>query len=209
MKALILVDLQNDFMPTGSLPVAGGLLAVDAANRTMPFFKEIIATKDWHPKNHIGFASKHPNRQPFSLVTLGDIEQMLWPDHCIQNTFGAELVASLNKERITFLVEKGQDKDIDSYSGFFDNARQRKTELHDYLRGKNVTDVYVMGVATDYCVKFTALDAVSLGFSTHVIFDGCHGIAEDKERLLDIKTELLDNGIKLPSMNSIASLMAP
>lgn len=205
MKALILVDLQNDFMPTGSLPVSGGFLAVDAANHAMPFFKEIIATKDWHPSNHAAFASQHPSMKPFSVMKLGAIDQVLWPDHCIQNTVGAELVSSLDKERITFCIEKGQHQEIDSYSGFFDNARQRQTELNDYLIGKNISDIYIMGVATDYCVKYTALDAQSLGFKTHVIFDGCQGIATDEKSLSDIKTELVNSGIKLVSANSLVS----
>jgi nicotinamidase/pyrazinamidase len=174
--ALILVDIQNDFMPDGSLPTRDGYQVVPVANALQPYFDLIVATKDWHPPDHVSFASQHEGKQPFQVIKVGELDQTLWPDHCVQQSEGAELVRGLDTSRVQKVFEKGTDPQIDSYSGFFDNAHQRSTGLGDWLREQGVTDVYLVGVATDVCVKFTALDARQLGFETHVVEDGVRGV---------------------------------
>lgn len=176
MKALVLVDLQNDFMPGGALAVTEGDRVVPIANRLMPRFDLVVATQDWHPAGHCSFASQYPGKSPGDLVNRGGVQQVLWPDHCIQGSTGAELHHELNQDRIDHVIHKGTDVRIDSYSGFYDNQRSRSTGLTEYLREHDVTEVYIMGLATDYCVKYTALDAVKDGFRTRLIEDGCRGV---------------------------------
>ncbi len=176
MKALILVDLQNDFLPGGALAVPNGDAVIPLANQLQGAFKLVVATQDWHPANHSSFAANHPGRKPGEVVQLKKRSQLLWPTHCVQNTHGAELAPGLMRNRINKVFKKGTDTDIDSYSGFFDNGHQRATGLGEFLREKKVKDVYVLGLATDYCVNFTALDAVELGFRTHLIDDACRGV---------------------------------
>ena len=176
MKALILVDIQNDFLPGGALAVPDGDAVIAVANEFQAKFPLVAATQDWHPADHGSFAVNHPGRNAFEHVDLNGLPQTLWPVHCVQNTSGAALALGLKKERITKVFQKGTDADIDSYSGFFDNGHRRATGLGDWLKSQGATDVYVCGLATDYCVKFTALDAVSLGFKTHLIEDACRGV---------------------------------
>lgn len=176
MKALILVDLQNDFLPGGALAVPNGDAVIPLANQLQGAFKLVVATQDWHPANHSSFAANHPGRKPGEVVQLKKRSQLLWPTHCVQNTHGAELAPGLMRNRINKVFKKGIDTDIDSYSGFFDNGHQRATGLGEFLREKKVKDVYVLGLATDYCVNFTALDAVELGFHTHLVEDACRGV---------------------------------
>lgn len=178
MTALIVVDIQNDFLPGGALAVADGDMVIPVANRLIESgrFNFVVATQDWHPPDHGSFAASHPGKKFYERIDLFGLEQTLWPVHCVQNTRGAELAPSLSRARIDHVVQKGTDKDIDSYSGFFDNGRRKATGLADYLRSKNATDLFVCGLATDYCVKFTALDAVQLGFRTTLIEDACRGV---------------------------------
>jgi len=178
IRALILVDIQNDFCPGGALAVPGGDEVVGVANRLMAagVFDVVVATRDWHPAGHGSFASRHAGKAVGDTVDLAGLPQFLWPDHCVQSTRGAEFAVGLNRARIDAVIHKGVDPDVDSYSGFFDNARRHATGLADTLRQRNVTDVYIMGLATDYCVKATALDAASLGFRTHLLLDGCRGV---------------------------------
>ncbi len=175
MKTLILVDVQNDFSPTGALPVPEGDQIVPVINRLLPYFDHVIATQDWHPSGHASFASVH-SKTPGETVDLNGFEQILWPDHCVQGTVGAEFIAELDTDAINYIVRKGTDTSIDSYSGFFDNHRLQATGLEEYLRNHGIEDVYIAGLATDYCVKFTALDAAELGFNTRVIQDACRGV---------------------------------
>ncbi|MBI4846024.1 MAG: bifunctional nicotinamidase/pyrazinamidase [Candidatus Omnitrophica bacterium] len=135
-----------------------------------------MVKKDWHPKNHGSFASNHPGKKAGDIINLNGVDQILWPDHCVQGTKGAELVKDLCAKRIVKIFQKGIDKDTDSYSGFFDNCRKKATGLENYLKERGVGNVYVVGLATDYCVKFTALDAVNLGFKTTLIREGCRGV---------------------------------
>lgn len=187
MEALLLVDLQNDFLPGGALGVPEGDQVIPVANRVQEYFDIVIATADWHPPGHGSFASSHPGCKAGDVIELSGMPQVLWPDHCVQHTEGAEFSPHLNTGKIAKVIYKGMDPEIDSYSGFFDNGRQKATGLETYLRDQKVDTVYVMGLATDYCVKYTALDAVSLGYRTWLIEDGCRGVgvAEgDVERAL-------------------------
>ena len=176
MKALILVDIQNDFLPGGALAVPDGDAVIPLANQLQAAFPLVVATQDWHPTNHGSFAENHPGRKVFERIDLNGLPQTLWPVHCVQGTRGAELAAALNRERIANVFPKGTDAGIDSYSGFFDNGHRRATGLGEWLRAKGVAEVYVCGLATDYCVKFTALDALTLGFQTYLIEDACRGV---------------------------------
>lgn len=176
-KALILVDLQNDFCPGGSLAVPGGDEVIPLANVLQGYFDVIVATQDWHPADHASFASQHhPNYGVGDMIIMNDMQQMLWPDHCVQNTNGAEFHPALHLEKVDKVIHKGVDKSIDSYSAFFDNAHLRQTGLTDYLTMQDVKEVYLMGLATDYCVKYSALDAAHLGYKVYVIQDGCRGV---------------------------------
>jgi len=175
-SALVIVDVQNDFCPGGALAVPDGDAVVAVINGLMDRADSVVATQDWHPANHGSFASHHPGKHAYETIQLGGLPQVLWPDHCVQGTAGAELRADLAVERIARVFRKGMDPLVDSYSGFFDNARRRSTGLGDWLREKRVEAVLVVGLATDYCVQYTALDAFSLGFSTTVFQPACRGI---------------------------------
>jgi nicotinamidase/pyrazinamidase len=176
MKALLLVDLQNDFLPGGALAVPHGDAVIPLANQLLTGFKLVVATQDWHPSNHKSFAANHPDRKPGDVIKLRNVSQILWPVNCVQNTRGAQLAPGLLLQRVNKVFRKGTDPEINSYSGFFDNGHQRATGLGDYLKEKRVRAVYVMGLATDYCVKFTALDALALGFKAFLIEDACRGV---------------------------------
>jgi nicotinamidase/pyrazinamidase len=177
-SALVLVDIQNDFCPGGSLAVSEGDRVVPVVNELQKHFDLIIATKDWHPAGHSSFAS-------------------LWPPHCVQETAGAEFVAGLDTSRVARVFLKGTDTEIDSYSGFFDNEHRRATGLGDYLKERGVTDVVVVGLATDYCVKYTALDAVMLGFKTTVVVDACRGVEVQEGDSARALEEMAAAGVRL------------
>lgn len=176
MKALLIVDMQNDFMEGGALPIVGARALIPCVNRLQANFDLIVASRDWHPANHCSFASNHPGKRPGESIKFAGCEQILWPAHCVQDTVGAEFVAELEKERWAKVFSKGTDPHIDSYSAFFDNAKRRSTGLTEYLKAQRVTEVYFVGVATEYCVKFSVLDALELGFQAAVIRDAVGGI---------------------------------
>jgi nicotinamidase/pyrazinamidase len=176
MRALILVDIQNDFVPGGALAVPGGDEVVEIANDLQLRFDLVVATQDWHPDDHGSFAANHPGKKPGDVIELNGLRQVLWPVHCVQETRGALFVGTLHTGRIDHVFQKGTDPAIDSYSGFFDNGHRRSTGLADYLKSQGVTDLYVAGLATDYCIKFTALDARKLRFNTFLIEDACRGV---------------------------------
>ncbi|MBI1354263.1 MAG: bifunctional nicotinamidase/pyrazinamidase [Acidobacteria bacterium] len=176
MRALLLVDLQYDFMPGGALAVPEGDAVVPLANRLMDKFDLVTASQDWHPADHGSFASRHPGAKPGDRIELDGLPQTLWPDHCVQGTRGAELHDDLRIGEIDRIFRKGQDRLVDSYSAFYDNARRRSTGLGEALREQEVDELYVMGLATDYCVLYSVLDAAELGFKTVVVADGCRGI---------------------------------
>lgn len=179
MKALILVDIQNDFLN-------GGALAVPNANEILPVVNQIIldydlvvATQDWHPFNHQSFASQHLANTIFDEIDLHGLKQTLWPDHCIQDSFGAEFHSDLNTNTISTIFRKGMNEQIDSYSGFYDNGKLLDTGLAGYLKAKNVSEVYLCGLAGDFCVKYTAIDALQAGFKTYLIDKAIRSINQD------------------------------
>jgi nicotinamidase/pyrazinamidase len=176
MKALILVDIQNDFLPGGALAVPDGDAVIPVVNKLQPAFPLVVATQDWHPANHGSFATSHPGKKMFEQIELNGLPQTLWPVHCVQGTRGAELAEALNRNRIIKIFPKGTDAGIDSYSGLFDNGHRKSTGLGEWLKAQNVTEIFVCGLATDYCVKFTALDAAQNGFKTHLIQDASRGV---------------------------------
>jgi len=176
MNTLIIVDVQNDFLPGGALAVPRGDEIVSLANDLQKRFELVVATQDWHPPDHGSFAANHAGKKPGDRIMLDGIEQILWPVHCVQNTTGAEFAPGLETERFARIFQKGIDPKIDSYSTFFDNAHRRATGLADYLRQRGVTDIYICGLALDYCVKYSVLDARQLGFNADVIVDACRGI---------------------------------
>ena len=176
MKALLIVDMQNDFMPGGALGVPGADQLVPLINVLMKQFDYVIATQDWHPKDHMSFTINQGGAKEGEVIETAGIQQVLWPVHCVQNSSGAEVVTGLDVSKIDHVIRKGTDRWIDSYSTFFDNAHRKKTSLADYLFSKGVDTIYLVGVATDYCVYYSALDALDLGFKVFVIQDGCCGI---------------------------------
>lgn len=175
-NALILVDLQNDFCLGGSLAVPGGDEVISFANQLQEHFDLVVATQDWHPNDHMSFAVNHPAHQVGEVVVIDDFPQVLWPVHCVQESEGAKLHPRLKTTAIARIFHKGTEQKIDSYSAFFDNAHRRATGLGDYLKSKGIETVYIMGLATDYCVKYSALDAIQLGFEVYVIADACRGV---------------------------------
>jgi nicotinamidase/pyrazinamidase len=203
-KALVLVDLQNDFIPGGSLAVRDGDAVIPIANAVQKKkWDLIVATQDWHPQNHGSFASNHPGKHPGDVIDLGGLQQVLWPDHCVQGSRGARFHAVLDRTRVHKVFKKGTDPAIDSYSTFFDNAHRKSTGLGEYLKEQKVTDVYLLGLATDYCVKYSALDAVHLGFKTHVIIDGCRGVelkAGDTKKAVE---ELKKAGVEIVTSDDL------
>jgi len=171
MTALIIVDVQQDFLPGGRLAVPKGDAIIAVVNRIQSRYEIIALTQDWHPPDHLSFASNHPGRKPLETIELDGVEQVLWPDHCTWDSPGAALARELNYSRAAAIFRKGMDRRVDSYSAFFDNGRKRSTGLDAWLRGLGVDAVHVAGLAAEYCVAFTARDAVELGFKTMILSD--------------------------------------
>ncbi|HQU45360.1 MAG TPA: bifunctional nicotinamidase/pyrazinamidase [Pirellulales bacterium] len=201
-NALLLVDLQNDFLPGGALPVPEGEAVLPVANRLQADFGLVIATQDWHPPNHVSFAAGHPGKRVGDLLEVDGIEQRLWPVHCVQNTRGAALADALDTRRIAHIVQKGSDPSVDSYSGFFD-LRGRATDLADYLRRHGVQGIYLLGLATDYCVKATALDARRLGLRVTLVADGCRGVDAVAGDVAGALGEMADAGVFVGESTSL------
>lgn len=179
MECLIVVDMQRDFLPGGTLAVEGGDEIIETINRMQADFPLVVASQDWHPMGHMSFASAHPDRQPLDVIHYRGIEQVLWPDHCIQGTVGATLDDRLQTTRIEAIFRKGTDPHIDSYSAFFDNGRAKRTGLAGYLNEKGVTAVTVCGIAADFCVYYTAMDALDLGFKATIALEATRAIDAD------------------------------
>ncbi|HEY1170124.1 MAG TPA: bifunctional nicotinamidase/pyrazinamidase [Verrucomicrobiae bacterium] len=185
VKALVVVDVQNDFTPGGALAVPKGDEVVPVINKLLTEYDLVVATKDWHPKGHISFASRHPGTSVGDRVELESGTQRVWPDHCVQGTVGAEFAKGLTTNKFAKVFEKGVDPAVDSYSALFDNDQRRATGLGDWLKANKVEEVYIVGLATDYTVKYTALDCAKAGFKTFVIKEGCRAVnmaAGDEER---------------------------
>jgi nicotinamidase/pyrazinamidase len=202
MRALIIVDVQNDFVPGGALPVPEGHEVVPVINRLQQHFDLVVATRDWHPASHGSFAATH-RRKAGEVIDLNGLSQILWPVHCVQNAPGAEFVPRLETRRIDRVFHKGTDPGIDSYSGFFDNGHRKATGLADYLKEKGVNDVYVAGLATDYCVKATAIDARQLGFNTFLIEDACRGVELKPGDVAAAIQQMRQTGVKVLRSNDL------
>lgn len=179
-KALILVDLQKDFCLGGALAVKGGDEVIELANSLIESkaFDVVVATIDHHPHNHKSFASQHKNKKVGDVIKLNGLDQVLWPDHCVKNTEGVQLHEDLS-QKINYFVLKGENREFDSYSGFFDNGKKNETELHYILQQEGIEELVVMGLALDYCVLYTVEDAVSLGYKVSLIESGCRPVSED------------------------------
>lgn len=192
MNALLLIDIQNDFLPGGSLAVTGGDQIIPVVNAVQQKFERVVATQDWHPQSHKSFASAHTGKNVFEQVELAGLPQVLWPDHCVQGTPGAELSPAVAWNRTEAIFRKGTNPEIDSYSGFYDNGHRKATGLAAYLKGHGVRTIYLAGLAADYCVYFTAKDALAEGFAVWLIEDGTKAISE--EGYQKARKDLLEKG---------------
>ena len=207
MKALILVDIQRDFTKNGALEVKNGDDVVPVANELMEndFFDLIVSTQDWHPEDHGSFAFV----QGTELFTLGDLNglpQVWWPTHCVQGSNGSEFHPDLNTNKVAAIFRKGMDRSVDSYSGFFDNGKRNSTGMGEYLKGLGVTDVYIVGLALDYCIKYTALDSVDCGFNTTVVLDGCKPVNLSVEDGVKAVNEMTSVGIHVVNSDELVMI---
>ncbi|SRX75095.1 bifunctional nicotinamidase/pyrazinamidase [Aequorivita antarctica] len=201
MKTLIIVDAQNDFMPGGSLPVPDGDKIVPVINRIQDKFNLVVATQDWHPQNHISFASNHPGKSIFEEIEVAGKPQTLWPDHCVQNTDGALFHPDLQTERWEAIFRKGTDSKIDSYSAFYDNGHLKSTGLAGYLKEKGASQLFFCGLAADICVYYSIYDAFKEGFACFFIEDATQAL--DLEGFKEIKKELIHLGIQFITSEEI------
>ena len=201
MKTLLIIDVQNDFMPTGSLPVPNGDKIVSIINEIQPKFDLVIATQDWHPEDHISFASNHNGASPFDEIEIKGQPQTLWPNHCVQGSKGAELHPKLNTLKCETIFRKGTDKEIDSYSAFYDNGHLKSTGLAGYLKEKGTTQLFICGLAADICVYYSIRDAVKEGFDCFFIEDASEAL--DNEDFKKIKEDMIDMGVKIISSKLI------
>ena len=176
MKVLLLIDIQNDFLPGGALAVPDGDQVIAVANDQIVSADHVVATQDWHPPGHGSFASQHAGVGVGDVFDLNGLPQIGWPDHCVQGTSGAEFADAIDVSRINHVSQKGTDSQIDSYSGFFDNGKRQSTDLDAYLKSIGTTELNILGLAIDYCVKFSVLDALELGYKTNVLVAGCRGV---------------------------------
>ena len=198
MKALVIIDMQNDFIPGGSLAVPGGDEIVPVINELQKKFDLVIATQDWHPSGHSSFAVSHPGKMEFETIKLHGMDQVLWPVHCVQNSKGAEFHPELRSEKIEAIFRKGTNKDIDSYSGFYDNAHLKSTGLAGYFEEKGVSSLYFCGLAADYCVYYSMIDALKEGFEAVLLEDATRPISEEnfekaKKAILHAGGKIMDS----------------
>jgi nicotinamidase/pyrazinamidase len=201
MKALILVDVQNDFMTGGTLEVPDGDKIVPVINKIQKYYDLVVATQDWHPQNHKSFASNHADKKPFDRIVLHGLEQILWPDHCVQGTSGAMFHKDLETRRIAAIFRKGMDPELDSYSGFYDNGHQISSGLSGYLKEKSISSAHFCGLASDICVYYTILDAIKEGFSATFIEDASRPLNNDVFAV--IKNKLKNTGVRIISSTEI------
>ena len=200
MKSLLLIDVQNDFMPGGALAVPEGDQIVPIINKIQHKFDLVLATQDWHPAGHASFASTH-NKDLYELIDLNGIDQVMWPDHCVQGTTGADFHAELKLDKIEAIFRKGTNPEIDSYSGFYDNAHLKSTGLSGYLKEKGVTELYFAGLAGDFCVAFSVKDALAEGFTSFLIEDATRAI--DAEGFEKAKAEIVEKGGKILNADEV------
>lgn len=200
--ALILIDIQNDFCPGGALAVADGDAVVPVANALIDKVETVVLTQDWHPANHSSFAANHPGKVPFSTIEMPYGTQVLWPTHCVQGTEGAAFHKDLLTDRASLIIRKGFRTDIDSYSAFYENDHKTTTGLAGYLKESGIKELVMAGLATDFCVRFSAVDAAKLGFSVTMVEDGCRAIDLDGS-LAAAKAELAEHGVKIISSDAL------
>jgi nicotinamidase/pyrazinamidase len=203
-RVLLVIDVQNDFCPGGSLAVEDGEAVVPVINRIMPLFARVVATQDWHPADHVSFAGSHPGHKPLDIIDAGGIEQVLWPNHCVQGTRGAELNGRLEAGKIELVVRKGLRKGMDSYSAFFENDRRTETGLRYYLKGLRARELFVCGLATDYCVLASALDARKVGFKVTLVRDACRGVDYPKGSVDKALAAMEKAGVKMVESAALA-----
>lgn len=196
-EALLIIDVQNDFLPGGALETENGKSIIKEINEIQNKFTHIIATQDWHPRDHKSFASNNTNSKAGDVIDLNGVEQILWPNHCIENTKGSEFAKELNTTNITKIIKKGNNKEVDSYSGFYENDKKTKTQLDNYLKSMNINSLYVCGIATDYCVKYTVLDALNLGYKVHLLTDSCSAVNLSDNDSDTAILEMKNNGAKI------------
>ena len=195
--ALLVVDVQNDFCPGGALAVPEGDAVVPAINRILGRFRVVVATQDWHPRGHISFASRHPGKNPFEVIEIQGTEQVLWPDHCLEGTQGADFHPGLNTTALRFVLRKGTNPDVDSYSAFLENDRKTATGLTGLLRELGVKRVFLSGLATDVCVRATALDGRRARFQVVVLEDACRPVDVPAGSLAKALEEMQDQGVRI------------
>ncbi|MFZ2341123.1 MAG: bifunctional nicotinamidase/pyrazinamidase [Bacteroidales bacterium] len=204
MKSLIILDVQNDFTPGGSLEVPDGDLVVPVINMMHDYFDLVVATQDWHPHNHVSFVSNHPDERPFNKIEVDGIDQVLWPDHCVQGTMGAMFHPHLETDRFSAIFRKGMNPYVDSYSGFYDNRHQVSTGLAGYLKDKGATELYFCGLAGDICVYHTIIDAIKEGFSSTLIEDASRPL--NQQTFAFLKKELVNKGVRIINSDEIITI---
>ncbi|MEG3592731.1 MAG: bifunctional nicotinamidase/pyrazinamidase [Pseudomonadota bacterium] len=198
-SSLIIIDLQNDFCPDGHLAVDGGDQIIEKINSLQTFFTSIVLTQDWHPCDHLSFASNQDDKAPYETIKMPYGVQVLWPDHCIQGTFGAEFHKDLDTSKANIIVRKGYRKNIDSYSAFYENDRLTMTGLDGFLKQNNIKKVYICGLALDFCVYYSAIDAKNLGFETYVILNATKAIDLDGSKHKALQ-DMESNGVHLVNL---------
>jgi nicotinamidase/pyrazinamidase len=191
-----MIDIQNDFVPGGALAAKGGEEIIPLINQIQKKFDLIVATQDWHPPDHVSFAQVHGKKTGDVIVSNG-VQQVLWPVHCVKDTWGAELISSLDTSRINKIFYKGTQKNVDSYSAIYDNKKLRSTGLEEYLKESQIKEIYISGLVTDYCIKYTALDCSALGYPTYVIIDACRGANLNPNDTNDAVEEMEAAGVKI------------
>jgi nicotinamidase/pyrazinamidase len=204
MKALLIVDVQNDFCPGGALEVPNGNEIIPTINKLSEHFDVVIQTQDWHPRGHSSFASAHEGKEPFETIEMPYGEQVLWPDHCVQHSGGSDFHPDLETNRSQLIIRKGFRKEIDSYSAFYENDNSTTTGLSGYLKERNIDTLYAVGLATDFCVKWSVVDGIKEGFNVFVVEDAVKGI--DIEGSVDQAwNEMLDKGAQKVSSKELLS----
>jgi len=202
-SALIIIDLQNDFCPGGALVVPEGDGIIPLINKLSGKFKRVIATQDWHPTDHMSFAINHPGKKEFDVIDYNDMRQVLWPEHCVSGTKGAQFHSDLDINNVDLIIRKGRNPEIDSYSAFKENDKKTLTGLEGYLKNLGIKQTYLCGLALDYCVFYSAMDSIELGFETSVIIDGTKGIDSPQGNIDKSLAIMKEKGIKIIESNDL------
>lgn len=207
-NCLIITDIQNDFCPGGALAVREGDRIIPVVNALAGKFDKVVATQDWHPPGHISFATTH-KKEPYDIITIDDTQQVLWPEHCVQGSFGADFHKDLDLGSVDLIIRKGSDLNIDSYSTFIENDKKTVTGLHYYLKGLDIRDLYFCGLATDYCVYYSALNAREMGFNVAVILDACRGVDVPAGNVAAALQTMKERGVRLMNHDDLLSHLQP